>query len=130
MLRMTGLMVLGMAVAGCGEATGPREPTPGPLTVSLGAPEGVSTGAVVVVLSGPEPAADVRAVEAAHRVYSRNGTGVVKTVVFGTIVPGPLLRFDVPDTGDAEAWSVTIVEAAGIDNAVKPLTGYTVTVSD
>jgi hypothetical protein len=127
----TGLVLASVLIAsGCGgETTGPPEPTPGLLTVSLAAPAGVSTGALVFTITGPGAVTNVAAASGQH-VYSRPATSGVKVGVFGTIAAGAVVRFHVPDTRQADEYAATLVEAAGTDNALKPLTGYTLSVSD
>lgn len=120
-----------LASSGCGgDTTGPPEPTPGALTVSLSAPPGVTTGAVVLTITGPEAITNATGPAEGHQVYSRADGAGMKVGVFGTIVPGPLVRFDVPDTRNVDEYAAAISEIAGTDNTLKSLTGYTLRISD
>ena len=83
-----------------------------------------------MTVSGPGEITNVTGSAAGHQVYSRPSGSGVRVAVFGTIAPGALVRFHVPDTREVDEYSVALTEAAGTDNAVKPLSGYTVTVSD
>lgn len=132
-MRLRTLLAAGAAfgAASCGgDTTGPTEPTPGVLTVSLEAPPGVTTGAVVLAIGGPGAITNVSGPAPGHHVYSRAATSGVKVGVFGTIAPGALVRFSVPDTREADAYTATLIEAAGTDNALKSLTGYALRISD
>lgn len=131
MRRLIIAAVLTVALTGCGgDATGPREPTPGTLTVSLTRPSGVTTGAVIMTLNGPGAITQVAGAAGGYRVYSRPVTGGVRVAVFGTLTPGALVRFHVPDTGDADEYTAAVLEVAGTDNELEPATGYGLAIAE
>lgn len=133
MMYRRSLVPAALLLAACGgDTTGPPQPTPGTLTVTLAAPAGAVPGAVVLTLTGPGAITSVAGVGGSYRVYSRAlaaGDGV-KAAVFGTLAPGAVLRFHVPDTGDADEYAATLVEVAGVDNAVEPTAGYGLTIRE
>jgi hypothetical protein len=116
----------------CGDddngSTGPPDPVPGTLTLSLETPHG-DDGAVLLRLDG----ADISQVElAAPGLYLRfleDQTGVTAVFV-GDIVSGDLLTFDVPDVNSVASYAGTILEAADRSNALRgSLAEYTLTVA-
>ena len=116
----------------CGDddngSTGPPDPVPGALTLTLGTLH-LDDGALVLRLQG----ADITQVElAAPGLYLRfleNQTGVTAVFV-GDIVSGDLLTFHVPDVNRPDSYSGTVLEAADRSNAMRgSLAEYTLTVA-
>ena len=116
----------------CGDdesgSTGPPDPVPGTLTLTLGTLQ-LDDGALVLRLQG----ADITQVElAAPGLYLRfleDQTGITAVFV-GDIVSGDLLTFHVPDVNRPDSYSGTVLEAADRSNAVRAsLAEYTLTVA-
>lgn len=116
----------------CGDddngSTGPPDPVPGTLTLSLGTLQ-VNDGALVLRLQG----ANITQVDlAAPGLYLRfleDQTGVTAVFV-GDIVSGDLLTFHVPDVNSASSYAGTLLEAADRSNALRgSLAEYTLTVA-
>ena len=116
----------------CGDddngSTGPPDPVPGTLTLSLETPYG-DDGAVLLRLDG----ADITQVElAAQGLYLRfleDQTGVMAVFV-GDVSEGDLLTFHVPDLNQVSSYSATMLEAADRSNALRgSLAEYTLTVA-
>jgi hypothetical protein len=116
----------------CGDddngSTGPPDPVPGTLTLTLGTVH-PDDGALVLRLQG----ADISQVElAAPGLYLRfleDQTGVTAVFV-GDIVSGDMLTFYVPDMNSVASYSGTVLEAADRSNAVRgSLAEYTLTVA-
>ena len=116
----------------CGDdesgSTGPPDPVPGTLTLTLGTLQ-LDDGALVLRLQG----ADITQVElAAPGLYLRfleDQTGITAVFV-GDIVSGDLLSFHVLDVNRPDSYSGTVLEAADRSNAVRvSLAEYTLTVA-
>ena len=116
----------------CGDdesgSTGPPDPVPGTLTLTLGTLQ-LDDGALVLRLQG----ADITQVElAAPGLYLRfleDQTGITAVFV-GDIVSGDLLTFHVPDVNRPDSYSGTVLEAADRSNALRgSLAEYTLTVA-
>ena len=115
----------------CGDddngSTGPPDPVPGTLTLTLGTLH-LDDGALVLRLQG----ANITQVElATPGLYLRfldDQTGVTAVFV-GDIVSGDLLTFHVPDVNRPGSYSGTVLEAADRSNVVRgSLAEYTLAV--
>jgi hypothetical protein len=101
---------------GCGNETGPTGS--GEFEVSLVSPN--TDGALVLTVRGGL-SGQPRAAAAGVVVYARRiSDSEWRVLAFGTITGGPLLRLTVPDVSAVEQYRVTVDEAAGIDNQVRP----------
>ena len=116
----------------CGDddngSTGPPDPVPGTLTLSLDTPYG-DDGAVLLRLEGP----DMTQIElAAPGLYLRflEEQSSVTAVFVGDVVSGDLLTFRVPDVNQVSSYGATMLEAADRGNALRgALEGYVLTVA-
>lgn len=116
-----------LALAACGDGTSPA--TPGPLTLSLTAPD-AGDRAMIVTISGPGEIASVESASAGYKVYARGSGGTYRVAVFGTLGTGPALRMQVPDVAKAREYVATVDQVAGADNAVRATTaGYTLSIA-
>ena len=98
----------------------PPVPVPGELQLRLTTPR-ADDGALLLELTGPAAATDVRAARGDLLVEARPVAGAANTVrvaVFGDLASGELLAFRVPDVNAAARWQARVVEvgdrAAGL----------------
>jgi hypothetical protein len=130
-MRLRRLLPLFAAVlAACGDS-GPSVPAaqPGELTVHLTTPGG-SEGAVILQLTtASATVGEVTTRVPGALVFARSTDGGTRVLVVGTIPPGELLRFRVPDVNLPGAYGVSLVEVADTENRLRDeLGGYTVQV--
>ena len=127
-----GLCVLLSTSVSCGDddkgSTGPPDPVPGTLTLSLATPYG-DDGAVLLRLEGPDM---TQVGLAAPGLYLRflEDQGGVTAVFVGDVSAGDMLTFDVPDVNRVDSYGATMLQAADRSNAVRgSLAEYTLTVA-
>ena len=95
-----------------GAVVGPAavEPDPGFLTVELTAPVAHRDIGVLLELEGP----GIETVRAAgHELYQSSATGRHQLVVAGSLRPGPLVQFRVPDRSQLPLYRVRVIEVTG-----------------
>lgn len=115
----------------CGDedngSTGPDDPVPGTLTLSLDTPH-ADDGALLLRLEGP----DMTQVElAAGTLYLRflEDQAGLTAVFVGDLTSADMLTFGVPDVERVGSYSATLLEVADRANALRgSLAGYTLTV--
>ena len=96
----------------------PPVPVPGELQLRLTTPR-ADDGALLLELTGPAAATDVRAARGDLLVEARPvAANTVRVAVFGDLASGELLAFRVPDVNAAARWQARVVEvgdrAAGL----------------
>lgn len=116
----------------CGDddngSTGPPDPVPGTLTLTLGTLH-LDDGALVLRLEGADIAQVALAAPGLYLRFLEDQTGVTAVFV-GDIVSGDLLTFRVPDVNSVASYIGTALEAADRSNAVRgSLAEYTLTVA-
>ena len=117
LLRIVSLAIA-TALGGCGD----EGPVPGLLTVSVTSPN-AGDAAIVVVVSGPGPMTTAEAASPSNLVFSRPASSnMLRAAVFGDVRSGPLLRFSVPDVGQAQAYAASVLEVADITGALRQST--------
>ena len=125
--RMLSIGVLSIGVLSCSSPSGNDPSGPGTVRIRFETPNS-DDGAVKLLLSGP----GISAIGATGdlMLFSRLGAGGTTTIAaFGDIADGFIVSFDVPDRSDLDAYSATLLEVSGPDNALRgSLTGYKVTV--
>ena len=110
-----------------GDSTGPKA-VPGDLTATLTTPN-ADDRAILITITSPGTISP-GAAGADYVVFSKTLTGKTSVAVFGTLTTGPLVRFSVPDVGQAASYVVTVSDVADASNAPRSsLAGYSVTVS-
>lgn len=123
---VTGLLAGAVLVScgGGGGSTGPDVPTPGNLTVMLGASAPAGAGAVLLTVSGGAKAIDTLTAAAGLTSYPhRLNPGSFRAVLIGPVAPGALAKVHVPDTRIASSYTVTIAAVANNTTFAPMLTG-------
>jgi hypothetical protein len=116
----------------CGDddngSTGPPDPVPGTLTLTLGTVH-LDDGALVLRLQGADITQVGLAAPGLYLRFLEDQTGATAVFV-GDIVSGDLLTFHVPDVNRPDSYSGTLLEAADRSNAMRgSLAEYTLTVA-
>lgn len=120
------LAAVALIALACGsDATGPRA---GTLVVSLATPGTGADGAVLFTLTGPAAVTSVTPAPGLRVFYDALGAATTRMIVTGPLTPGPLLTIGVVDVGEASRYAAPIQQVAGADYALRPLTGYRLTV--
>ena len=110
----------------CGEPTGPRA---GTLAVTLATPNAGQDGAILFTVTGPA-ALTASAAPAGLRVFHESfGTTSTTFIVTGTLDGGTILRIGVEDLRAVGQYAVVIQQVSAADYALRPLTGYSLTVA-
>jgi hypothetical protein len=116
----------------CGDddngSTGPADPVPGTLTLTLGTPYG-DDGAFLLRLEGPDMTQVGLAAPALYLRFLEDESSVTAVFV-GDVSSGALLTFRAPDLSRVGSYSATVLEAADRANALRgSLAEYTLTVT-
>jgi hypothetical protein len=123
---LTGLLA-GAVLISCGGdgGTGNTDvPTPGNLTVTLGASATAGAGAVLLTVSGGANAIDALAPAGGYTSYPLRLTpGSFRAVLIGPVAGGALATVHVPDTRLASSYTVTIAAVANNTTFAPMLTG-------
>lgn len=137
MRKLTRYSVLAAAVlfgVNCGggdDGNEPNDPTPGNLTLAYSSPNN-DDGALKLTITGPAAPTAITSVDSDNEVF-RTGLGTTTTVIVarslagGAIGEGQILLVAVPDTREADEYSVTVTEAASATFAQRSTAGYTAT---
>jgi len=123
-------LLVAMAVAGTGSCSsdGGTGPVAGVLTVSLATPNAGADGAILFSVSGPQPLTSVTA-GPGLRVFSQSLSTSTRFAVTGTLTNGALLTIGVADTRNAAQYTAIVQSVAAPDFQLRPLGGYSLTVS-
>ncbi len=116
----------------CGDddngSTGPADPVPGTLTLTLGTPYG-DDGAFLLRLEGPDMTQVGLAAPGLYLRLLEDQAGVTAVFV-GDVTSGDLLTFHVPDVNRISSYGATALEAADRVNELRgSLAEYTLTVT-
>ena len=123
------LVALALGGAGsCGSDAGTGPPVPGVRTVSLTTPNAGSDGAIQFRFTGPLAPTSITAASGL-RVFSQPLTIVTRLAVTGTLTNGAVVTIGVADTRKLSQYVATIEAVAGSDFQLRPLTGYSLTIS-
>ena len=96
-------------------------PDPGFLTVEWTGPAASRDIGVLLELEGPGIAA-VRA--PGLELYQSDAPGPHQIIVAGSLRPGPLVQFRVPDRGQLAQYRVTVLEVTGEDYGLRDAGEY------
>lgn len=129
MTRLRGWLLVALALGGgaasCSDGTGP---VAGVLTVSLATPNPGVDGAMLFRVSGPQALTSVTA-GPGLRVFSQSLSTSTRFAVTGTLTNGALVTIGVADTRNAAQYIASVQSVAAPDFQLRPLTGYSLTVS-
>ena len=120
------LFVTAMTWSCTGDSVAPTAPPvgvqdPGFLTVEFAAPVGNRDIGVLLRLEGPG-IETVRAPGLA--LYQSEASGPHQIIVAGSLQPGPLVRFQVPDRGQLSLYRVRVLEVTAEDYGLRDATEY------
>jgi hypothetical protein len=122
-------LVLALALVGavaCGDsATGPSA---GTLEIRLATPAAGTDGAVLFTVIGPAAPLSASA-PVGMRVFFDALGATTTFVVTGPLPAGAIARIEVPDVRRAGEYAAAILQVAGSDYALRPLSGYSLTVA-
>jgi len=131
MTRRGGWLLVALALAGgagsC-SSDGGTGPVAGVLTVALATPNPGGDGAILFRLSGPQVLTSVTA-GPGLRVFSQALSLSTRVAVTGTLTNGAVVMIGVADTRKAAQYTATVQAVAAQDFQLRPLTGYSLTVS-
>ncbi len=115
-----------IGLAGCGDdsgdgGTGPT-PTAGTLTLNLTSPN-ADDRAIHIRIAGSGAADSVSNVQAANASYTihaklENGN-TAQAAVFGNLTNGALVTFSVPNVNNTGRYTISVVDAADANNALR-----------
>ncbi len=123
---LAALLATALALSCGGDGTGP---VAGTLSVRLVTPTPGQDAAVLFTLSGPAAFTSASApagLRVFHEAFGPSGT---RFVVTGALAAGTILTIGVADVSQASSYAVSIQQIAGGDYALRPLTGYALTVT-
>ena len=131
MTRLGGWLLVALALAGgagsC-SSDGGTGPVAGVLTVSLATPNAGADGAMLFNVSGPQPLTSVTA-GPGLRVFSQSLSTLTRLAVTGTLTNGSVVTIGVADTRNAARYAASVQAVAAPDFRLRPLAGYSLTVS-
>ncbi len=122
-------LVVALAVGGAGSCSDAGTgPVAGVVTVSLTTPNAGSDGAIQFRFTGPLAPTSITAAPGL-RVFSQPLTMVTRLAVTGTLTNGAVVTIGVADTRKLSQYTATIEAVAGSDFQLRPLSGYSLTIS-
>ena len=117
-MKRARLLAVGLAFGIACSDPGSGPPQPGTLTLQF--TTSVTTNrAAMIEITGPNNISDVQAVAAGVTVFSAEAGQTVRVIATGTLVSGPLLRFNVDDVNRVKSFKASIVELADQNNALR-----------
>ena len=128
MIRLAGWMLVVLALATAGSCSDSSGPVAGTLTVSLATPNPGSDGAILVTLTGPEALTSITP-EPGLRVFTQALGTVSHLAVTGTLANGAVLTVGVAHLSKAAQYAATVQSVAAADFQLRPLSGYSLTIS-
>ncbi len=130
MKRLGRWLLVALALGGAGSCSSDAGtgPVAGELTISLATPNSGADGAIQFRFTGPLAPTSVTA-GPGLLVFSQPLTMVTRVAVTGTLTNGAVVTIGVPDTRKLSQYSATIEAVAGSDFQLRPLTGYSLTIS-
>jgi hypothetical protein len=115
-----------VAAVSCNSGSGP---VAGTLTVSLATPNPGADGAMLLTVAGPQAITSVTAATGL-RAFSQPLSTITKVALTGPLMRGAVLTIGVADVGQATQYHATVQGvAASADFQLRPLVGYSLTVS-
>ena len=99
-----------------------------PNTVALATPNPGADGAMLFRVSGPQVPTSVTA-GPGLRVFAQAPSLSTRFAVTGTLTNGAVVTIGVADTRQATQYVATIQSVAAADFQLRPLTGYSLTIS-
>jgi len=121
------VLALGWGAGSC-SSDGGTGPVAGVLTVSLATPNPGADGAILFRVSGPQALTSVVA-GPGLRVFSPPLSASTHFAVTGTLTNGALVTIGVADTRNAAQYTAIVQSVAAPDFQLRPLSGYSLTVS-
>ena len=130
MRRLGRWLLVALALGGAGSCSSDAGtgPVAGVLTISLATPNGGADGAIQFRFTGPVAPTSVTAAPGLL-VFSQPLTMVTRVAVTGTLTSGAVVTIGVADTRKASQYAATIEAVAASDFQLRPLTGYSLTIS-
>ena len=128
MKRVAGCLAVVLALGGAGSCLDSSGPVAGALTVSLATPNPGGDGAIVLTVTGPTALTSVSA-EPGLRVFSDALSATSHFAVTGPLASGAILTIGVSDVRRASQYVATIQSVAANDYNLRPLSGYSLSVS-
>jgi len=131
MTRLRGWLLVVLALAGSAGSCsndGGTGPVAGVLTVALVTPNPGADGAMLFRVSGPQVPTSVTA-GPGLRVFAQAPSLSTRFAVTGTLTNGAVVTIGVADTRQATQYVATIQSVAAADFQLRPLTGYSLTIS-
>ena len=131
MKRLGGWLLVALALAGgAGSCSGDggTGPVAGVLTVSLATPNAGADGAILFSVSGPQALTSVTA-GSGLRVFAQPLSTLTRFAVTGTLTNGAVVTIGVADTRNVAQYRATVQAVAAADFQLRPLTGYSLTIS-
>jgi hypothetical protein len=127
-LAATVVLLLGLSAAqSCENVTGP---VAGELTLSLVSPNSGSDGAILLTITGPAAVTSASPPPGTElRVFQQGLGSTAHVAVTGPLVNGTILTIGVADVRQVTQYVATIDAVAGRDYGLRPLAGYSLTVS-
>ena len=130
MKRLGRWLLVALALGGAGSCSSDAGtgPVAGVLTISLATPNRGADGAIQFRFTGPVAPTSVTAAPGLL-VFSQPLTMVTRVAVTGTLTNGAVVTIGVADTRKASQYAATIEAVAASDFQLRPLTGYSLTIS-
>jgi len=130
MKRLGRWLVVALALGGAGSCSSDAGtgPVAGVLTISLATPNSGADGAIQFRVTGPVAPTSVTAAPGLQ-VFSQPLTIVTRLAVTGTLTNGAVVTIGVPDTRKLSQYAAAIEAVSGSDFQLRPLTGYSLTIS-
>ena len=128
MTRLTGWILVVLALVGAGSCSDSNGPVAGELTVSLATPNPGGDGAILLSVTGPAVLTSATAAPGL-RVFSQPLGTVTRFAVTGTLTNGAVLTIGVSNLSQSAQYAATIQSVAAPDFQLRSLSGYSLTVS-
>jgi len=128
MTRLRGWLLVAVALGGVGSCSESSGPVAGLLTVSLTTPNAGADNAILFSVAGPQALTSVTAARGL-RVFAQPLAPSTNFAVTGTLTNGAVVTIGVADTRKPSQYAVTVQAVAAQDFQLRPLSGYSLTVS-
>ena len=129
MKRFAGVVLAAILLAGAGGCSNGTGPVAGVLTISLQTPNAGADGAILLTVTGPQALTRVTAGTGLD-VFSTPLSTTTKLAVTGPLTNTAIVTIGVADVGKVVQYTATVQSvAASTDFQLRPLAGYSLTVS-